>query len=426
MVENCNCPPGFSPLRFQLTMVDPSLPHEIPVTTPQFSSVFIIPGPSPPTGRSATFSAKVCDIFESCQSFYSNTVEVRPSPNITKGALDLIDQARKINIAGDTAAATSVVSNILRKKSLPSHLQELAIAAIIDYTVVGLQIPSNFLTKGRTQVIYSSLGQVFKLTNDSLTQRKALNAMHKVTLKAIAWEAVPVTSSSDSLLQTILTSAKRASKKEDLLVLSSTRQTVRSLLESIAKTIPLGGRIELGRLSLEHEQIPEAYSVIVHDNELQDITLSTLFNTTASVEVNINFGEEIKKDFSGPWKCDLGQDCHSVIFSVTLYPRGGPFPSKKKSYRITPVIDVSIYSPTSGKEQKVKDYLNALTLTITNTGSDLEGGGKYLTRCHFWSEKENVWKTDGVHSSGSSGGKFSLIRDFFDDMRCEISKTLLL
>ena len=216
MVESCNYPPGFLPLKFQLMMVDPSLSHDIPVTTPQFSSVFIIHGPPSPSQRSATFLVKVCDVFEACQSFYSNTVEVRPSVNVTKDAIELLDQARKYNIAGDTAAATAVVTNVLRRRFLPSSVQEKAISAIIEYTVIGLQVPSNFLVKGQTQVIYHSLGEALRLTNDSLTQRKALNAIHKVTLKAIAWKAVPTTSSTDSLLQTILTSTKRPSKRRSL------------------------------------------------------------------------------------------------------------------------------------------------------------------------------------------------------------------
>lgn len=412
-IENCNTPPGYSPTLHQLFIVDPSLAYEVPVTTPQFSSVFLLPGPPSPSGKPVMFSAKVCDVYDSCQNFFSNVVEIKASANLSQDALDILDLARKYNLAGDSAASLTLISMVLRKPEVGDFIINKAINAAIEYAVVGLQRPSLILNKGQAESMLNTLSEAHKLSQESLTRRRALDAIQKVTLKSVAWDALPSPQNLDHVYQSVITphrlivnNRQNRSSVDDLRVFESGREASKTMIESVAAKIPLGVRIEFGKQSLEHDLIPEAYSVIIHDNELQDITLSTLINATSNVEVTITFGEELKRDFSAPWRCEHRQNCHSVVFSVTIYPNGGVFPTTKNHMRITPVLEVAIHSPISGKEQKVKGYLNAMSFVLTQTGDEKWGGQRYETTCRFWSEAHQSWKTDGVHFSGSSKGWF--------------------
>ena len=411
MVENCNTPPGYSPAVHQLFMVDPTLAYEVPVTIPQFSSVFLLPGPPSPSGKPVMFNAKVCDIFGYCQNFYSNIIEIKTTTNVSQDALDTLDLARKYNLAGDSSAAVTLISSVLRKRDVGDFIVNKAIDEAVEYVVVGLQRPSMILTKGQTESLLATLSEAHKLSQESITRRRVLDAIEKVTHKSLAWKAMPSAQSLDHVFQSVITPHRLMQNhrqnnmsNDDLRVLGSGRSAAKILLEGVASQIPLGSRIEFGKQSLENDLIPEAYTVVIHENELHDITLSTLLNATTSVEVSITFGDELKKDFAAPWRCEPRTNCHSVVFSVTIYPNGGLFPSMRDYMRITPVLQVAIHSPISGKEQTADGYLNAISFSVTQTEDEKWGGERYETTCRFWSEKHNTWKTDGVHFSASSKG----------------------
>lgn len=123
--------------------------------------------------------------------------------------------------------------------------------------------------------------------------------------------------------------------------------------------MPLGQKFEFGRGTIDRDpdKVHNAVSVLVHDTRIYDIRLKAKFTKTRSVEIKVNFGEEIKKHFSAPWNCGQKLSCQSVVFSVTVFPSGGPYPPLRGSYRITPVIDITIYAPNTGDIQNVKGLL---------------------------------------------------------------------
>lgn len=137
--------------------------------------------------------------------------------------------------------------------------------------------------------------------------------------------------------------------------------------------------------------------------------MQAYLNDSDSVEAVVAFGDELRKLYSPPWTCNddpAAEKCHSIVYSITLYPRISPYPEMRKGQRLTPIIDVNIFAPTTGKEQKVEGYLNAVQMSLTLSDSPpTERGLKYRTKCYYFSEAQQEWMTDGVHSSGTQNGK---------------------
>ncbi|KAI1280700.1 hypothetical protein HDE_13823 [Halotydeus destructor] len=414
-VERCNIPPGYVPLVYQLFVQDPNKSFPVPLTVPQFSSVFIIPGPPAMTAdsNSNTFSVQVCDVFKYCQTFHSQEVEVQPSSNVSQDGVDMIDLAKKYNTAGDPVAALSVLSVIMKKPNQNNQVLSTAAQRTVEYTVEALTSPSMLVSQGQVSMIYHSLIETLKYTDNQLLKRRALDAIDKMTDKAMSHNAVPDMATIDSTLNAILTSYRSQGENEaveDLEVFATIRNTIKKLIRSAAAKVPLGSRTEFGRLDSKSNSVPESFTVLIHDNVLSDLTVVTPFNDTEVVEVNVTFDNGLMKRFASPWSCDTGDKsklCHSVVFSVTLYPKKGPFPEKSPGFRLTPIVDVNIYAPSSGQEQNVRGYLNAVTLTMSLTGSEFNISESFATKCYYWSEAKQTWDTDGVHSSGTSDGKSS-------------------
>ena len=398
-----------------------------------------------------TFGIQVCDTFEFCQVFYSPVVEVRPSANITQDGIDLLDLAKKYNTAGDPISALSILSVLMKKRNQSPSIMSTAVQRAVEYSVESLVRPSLLVNKGQVTMVYHVLGETLRQTDSHLLQRRALDAIHKMTHKAFAFRSLPDLTTIDSTLYVIFTKYRHAASRtpteqqraniqgndnnqnndqslsvenedaksrqgEDLEVFAAVRNTVRMLLQAAAAQVPLGSKTEFGKASnvktTTRFEIPEAYTVLIHDNELQDLTVHTHYNATDSVEAKITFGDELRERFAAPWTCNEKSQklCHSVVYSITLYPHSGPYAEKRSSQRLTPIVEVVIYSPHTGDEQTVKGYLNAITLSISTTGTIPEPslsleGNKYRVKCYFWNEAKQAWKTDGVHSSGMSHGK---------------------
>ena len=601
MVEGCKCPPGVSILKYQLYQIDNAHAyknehslridhaHEIPITTLQYSNMFLIPGPpilsndhyvvpsrnygdpnrddyvAPsrkfqsskgyeiPVKFGASFSVKVCTIFDTCTKFYSNTIPVVPSSNVTRDGVDMIDYGKKLNHAGHYLNAIMIVSNLIRRENIvPYDISKIAMADIVTYIVDWLKSPPapsfrGIMTKDQAEILYHSIGQVLKLSNDTLIHRKAHSALVKVMAKAISYKAVPSVASADQLYQIMLSSVSKfkvsnqdrdhlqrseSSKREsskisensmrdrfqssnDLIVLSAIRKSIKTLLESMAKIIPIGKSIELGKQRISNrnivytDDISKVYSVMVHDIELQDVTLSTYFHTNISthndnirfenlmsenislqnisfVNVEIIFGQKIKQLFNRPWTCDSfireglwvsdkhflrhfirtpkkkfkpftfqhsanenispsnisdakkifnnslvgkqvskGSICQSVIYSITVYhPMLDPYPNVFKGneiFRLTPIVDVSIYSPMTGKEEEIEGFFDAITINVTSQRDGASGDNDintrdgatnlkssrehYLIKCLSWNEREQSWIQDDAHYLSASNAK---------------------
>lgn len=406
-VNGCNIPPGLSPVTFQILASDSETRS---VSSPSFDRVFFLAG-IPSAFSSVVFTVRVCDVLNNCKNFESTAVEVQESANATKSAIELMDQVKKYSRAGGLAEAVAYLIPILmahneNKSTEYNSVVQAAIDYIIEYTVDSLQRPSFIISTGHTGVFLRALNEAARRTNDSSNFAKVLAAIHKVALKARGMRVKLDTNELDSVVQTIVNKFNQLTLQKDTDGIQEQAQlALAALFSSVSTSLALGERLELGQFvqlgqTKSHEdQVPPCYTVIVHDSLLQDMTLSTHLNSTTEVSVAVTFGQQLRGDFSPPWHCDGSSGCNSVIFAVSLYPRGGPFHSIGADYltRITPVVSVKIFSPSSGREQPVKGYLSAVSLTFSLTGNSSYGGSKYDTKCLYWNRMSQSWEPDGVH-----------------------------
>lgn len=352
----------------------------------------------------------------------------------------MLDLAKKYNAAGDPISSVSVLAVLFKKRDQTPLTMSTAVQRSVEYTVDILTRPSLVISRDQVAIVYDALGEVLKRTDNRFLRKRALDAIEKMTQKALALNAVPELAAIDNIIFIALSTYRvkvhafgnnirnvnetddyeeettpASAPGEDLEVYATVRNTVKQLLQAAATQVPLVSSKEFGKApnprSTNSFEVPEAYTVMFHDYELHDINMQAYFNDSESVEAVVAFGDELRKRFSPPWSCDDvgGERCHSVVYSITLYPRVGPFPEKKFGHRLTPILDVNIFSPTSGKEQRVEGYLNAIQMSLTISGNEpaVVTGRKYQTKCYFWSETKQRWMTDGVHSSGTANGKLA-------------------
>ena len=415
-VINCNIPPGLSPVTFQIFASDSI--EVRPLSVPTFDRIFFIPGPPGVTGSSITFTVRVCDALNHCQSYDSRAVDVEENVNVTASALDILSQVKKFSQAGGHTEAISYLIPLLLVNNQDKQLEYFNVMSrtinlVIEYTVNSLDSQTFILTTGHTAVYFRAINEAIRNTDDTRLLSKLFAAIRKIALRARGMKVKLDTKQVDSLVQTIVNRFNLLTDKSviDDNITEEAQLAIAALFSSIARSLALGERLQLGQfvqlgpLTSKGDLVPPCYTVIVHDSHLQDMTLSTHLNATNEISVSVTFGPAITHDFSPPWLCDTRASlCNSIVFAVTIYPHGGPFYSPSDSSyltRVTPVVSVKLFSPLTGKEQPVQGYLSAVSLTFSLTGNASHGGDKYHSKCLYWNRLSQSWQSDGVHLATS-------------------------
>ena len=412
-VEKCNTPPNAAPLTYQLFLADESLTHPMPLSVPQFSSFIKFMGtPITDPNKIARFAAQVCDRFGNCNLYYSAPVAIEETANETSAVSDLIKIGKRYHKAGDSInALTPLETHLIKQKSKSkSHrLTEKVINDTIEYSRHALELTDQILTEGHLAVVYSTLSNGLLITSNTLTKRKLLALIQKYTQKAIALKTLPKMETIKSLYSNLMKSflktesQKRMNYTFDKILLEDIRNTFKRLRGVAASQLPLGSSLRLTSHSkINGLETDNAITEIYHSYRVYDIVIRAKTRANVTVEAKINFGEEVKQNYSSFWNCGQQVLCQSVVFSATIYPNESPYPDKEESHRISPIIDLSVMSPNTGEEQVVRGLFKAATFQVSITGNESEGGSEMITRCHFFDEHSQRWSIDDIHPLGIS------------------------
>jgi hypothetical protein len=408
-VQKCNTPPNSAPLTYQLFLADESLQNPLPLSVPQFSGVISFVGtPISASNQITKFAVQVCDKFGNCQFYDSQPVSIERTTNETLAINDLLRTAKRHHTAGDSIGALSVLGNVLLKQnSILYPLSEKVINDSIEYSRHALELPSQILTDGHLSVVYSVLSNGLLKTNNILIKRKLLALIQRYSQKAVALNTLPKIDTIKSLYSNLMKTFVRTKNQKksnftlDLELLEDIRMTFKEIRALAAAQIQLGTVLTLKSESdSDGHTVDNAITQIIHYYKVYDVSIRAQFNVNTTVEAKIHFGDEVKRNFSNGWNCGQEMLCQSVVFSITMYPSESPYPVLEKSHKLTPILDIIIHAPNTGKEQIVRGLFKAATFKITITGNATEGGSELTTQCHYFDEKEGVWKRDDVHPLG--------------------------
>ncbi|XP_054162417.1 uncharacterized protein LOC128960372 [Oppia nitens] len=419
-VEKCNTPPNSAPLTYQLFLADENLPHLQPLSVPQFSGVIKFMGTpilySTPITR---FAAQVCDRYGNCQLYYSQSVTIEPTDNETSAISDIIKIAKRYQTAGDSIGALSSLGTVLIKQdSNPLPIIEKVVNDSIDFSRHALELTDQMLTEGHLSVIYNTLSNGLLRTQNVTSKQKLLNLIQKYTLKAIALKVYPKVDTIKNLYSKLMKSFVKSESHlssdtnfmHELQLLEDIRKTFKLLRTVAATQTPLGQKLRLIS-SVERDGLQRDIAItdFIHSYKIYDVNIRAQFNPNTTIETRINFGEEVKQNYSSFWNCGQHMLCQSVIFSVTIYPNESPYPYKSYSHKLSPIIDLSIHAPNTGAEQTVRGLFKAAAFQTSLTGNASIGGSDYITKCHFYDERSHDWLTDDMNPLGIAYKKASCL-----------------
>ena len=407
-VEKCNTPPNAAPLTYQLFLADEGLTSPMPLSVPQFSGVIkFIGSPILDPNRIARFAAQVCDRYGNCNLYYSASVVIEENANETSAVSDLLKIAKRHQTAGDSIQALSVLGTALLRPKRNSINQQV-INDSIEYSRHALELTNQILTDGHLAVVYTTLSNGLLSTSDSLTKRKLIALIQKYTQKAIALKTLPKMETIKNLYSNLMKSFIRTDEERrsanfsyDRNLLEDIRNAVKELRSVAASQLPLGQTLRLTSHSVvEDTEVDNAVTFMAHSYRVYDTIIRARMDANTTVEAKINFGDEVKQNYTNFWNCNQPILCQSVVFSVTIYPGDSPYPVKEYSHRLSPIIELSLYAPNTGKEQVVRGLFKAATFQTTITGNATEGGSDMITRCHYFDDHRQRWRIDDVHPLG--------------------------
>lgn len=419
-VEKCNLAPSASPITYQLYLEDEHFPTLLPINAPQLSPVMQFAGtPVFSENQLTRLAVRVCDRFDTCTLHFSQPVSVENSANLTASIEQLLQRAKRSHKIGDPIAAMSVTNSIFLKPDTLNesyHAYEAAINATIDFGTDMLQNPSLLLTKGHYEMIFNALSFSLLKTNNFQLRRKILALIVRFYEKAEALQTMPSINSirvtySNVMNAFVPTEEQRNANVtiDDSRYLQDIRSTFQKIKKGAASQLPLGSRLVLvaERLDdryLDNEGLPirlhTAITEVVHLSNAFDVDLRARLSVNQTVTARVQFGEEVKQNLSSGWDCKQELPCSSVVYSVTMFPNESPFPSGKQAHKLSPVLDVTIHAPKTGKEQSVKGLMKATVFELTVTGNASYGGSDYTTKCYYFDEEKQEWRMDDVHPLG--------------------------
>lgn len=438
-VEKCNLAPSSSPVTYQVYLEDENFPTLLPVNAPQLSPVILFAGPPAFGGtKLPRIAVRVCDRFDTCTLHFSQTVSVENSANLTAAVDGLVARARRFHKTGDPVTAMSVTNAIFLKPDVLNESYksyEAAINATIEFATDTLQIPSLMLTSGHYEVILNALSFSLLKTNNFTLRRKLLALIVRFYDKAEAMQTMPSINSvriaySNVMNAFVLTDEQRAanasmSGPSVAGYFKDIRLAFGKLKKAAASQLPLGSRLVLvaerlvpapttdpenqrASSTLPEQGLPpssvrvlhSAITEISHLSNVFDVELRGRVSANQTVSARVQFGEEVRTNLSNSWDCGQALPCSSVVYSITLFPGESPYPNSQLTHRLSPVLDITIHAPRTGREQVMKGLLKAAVFELTVTGNESYGGADYATKCHYYDEAQEKWRMDDLHPLG--------------------------
>ena len=419
-VVGCNIAPNSSPVTYQLYLEDEHFPTLLPLNSPQLSPVMLFAGsPAISDNQLTRMAVRVCDRFDTCTMHYSQPISVENCANLTASIDLLVERGQRMNKIGDPITAISVINSIFLKydtfnESYRSY--ETAINATIEYGTEALQMPSLILTKGHYEMVLNALSYALQRTNNIQIRRKLLALIVRFFEKAEAMQSMPSMNTIRNTYSNVMNTLAFTEEQQTANMtagespyLKDIRTTFKKIKRAAASQLPLGSglllvadRIDDSHLNSEGSpvRLHTAITKVMHLNNVFDVDLRARFSVNQTVTARVQFGEEVKQNFSVGWNCGQKMPCSSVVYSATIFPNESPFPNSRNVHKLSPILDVTIHAPKTGQEQSIKGLLKAAVFEMTVTGNESYGGLDYATKCHYFDEDKQEWRMDDIQPLG--------------------------
>ena len=319
---------------------------------------------------------------------------------------------------GDLLNALGVLNSVFLKPdpyNESSVMYEKAINTTVDVATSALQLPNLPLSSGHYELMFNTFSFALTKTENFLLKSKLLDLISRSFDKAHAMQSNPSMSIirltySHVMNSFILSEQQRRNNiTNDNRFLKDVRETFRKIKRAAASKMPLGSRVVLvaehfDDAFIENDGTPvkshSAITEIVHLNNAFDVTLHAKRNVNSSISAKVQFGNEVKQNYSEDWDCKQNMPCKSIIYSITIFPSENPFPVNKQAHKLSPVIDITLHAPNTGHEQIIQGLFKATVFELTVTGNETFGGSDYSTKCHYFDESRQEWRMDDVHPLG--------------------------
>ena len=407
------------PLTYQLFVTNDDN-QTIPLTVPQFSSVFVFNvSQLIPNGK--TYSVEVCDGYAFCQMISTThefVLESTKYENNSQIIDNLIERSQKYLSFDPISALILLMSPITNKNIDQKLIYELKAKCLRNIS------PEKIKRRGDLTLIYYIFGHLFKETKDFNIKSDLIESMKQITEKSrisadihtldtfytnilnfYTFEPKVYHQINESLRQSIPVSYQQKYR-----YFTYIRGILGYILNSCAKQIPIGKFVKLGT----RVEFPKAVTIITHQKRFHEIRLTTRYNETRNVSAFVKFNEKKIYKYLAKISQNIQNIVHnSSVYAITLFPEQSPYNFGNNMYKISPIIDISVHSPNSGqrldtefKVQNVRkeDKFDFIALVkVTLTGNETFGGTSYTTKCHYFNEKMGQWEMNGITDSGISG-----------------------
>lgn len=364
-------------------------------------------------------AVRVCDSFETCTVHYSQPIRVESTTNLSESIEILIRRSKRLFRSGDLMNAIGVLSSVYLKPDThnESFLQyEAALNQSIEVAAFTLQIPNLPLSSSHNELMLNTFSFALSKTNNRELRSKCLDLISRFLEKAESMQSTPSMNSiriaySQVMNSFVLTEQeKRDNVTNDRQFLNSVRKAFKRIKRAAASKMPLGSRVILVAEHIDQNhmdvasglpvKLHSAITEIVHHHNAFDVSLHAKLSVNKSINAKVQFGEEIRQNFSTEWNCNQAMPCRSIIYASTLFPNDNPYPRYEKAHKLSPVLDITIHAPNSGQEVTIRGLFKATVFEMTITGNETFGGSGYSTKCHYFDEPRQEWRIDDVHPLG--------------------------
>ncbi|XP_076352835.1 uncharacterized protein LOC143248359 [Tachypleus tridentatus] len=387
-VYGCSIPLDKAPLTYQLYVK--SQQSWVPVTQPQFSSVFQFFGPLLPENDVLLFGAEVCDKFNYCSWFHSEPVQVKYPTNVTFQKLVLLARSKETYDSGNPIDALYQLS--LATFTLAEDVTTKQVKTLVKYSLSAL---SGTLSTGSVLIIYNSMLHLLAI-NDTAVKLDAMMVIERITKKLMVKKVTHILPTVKTMFAIIVEVFP-----EDVKLIQQLTQTLGALLKVAAALLTRGQTLEL---KSEHDGFPTA--VLEHKvlNSVP-VTVKGKCSDGEPVEAMVEFYKHVRKRFRH-WSCEEWT-CDGVVVTMILYPSNSPYPVGIYATRLAPVVSIEMRTPGTGTVVPLSfNQFDTVLISMTKT-HNMSTKGKLSIDCQFWDSSKRQWSRKGVISLGYSRGFFS-------------------
>ncbi|XP_022251064.1 uncharacterized protein LOC111087726, partial [Limulus polyphemus] len=387
-VYGCSIPLDKAPLTYQLYVR--SQQGWVPVTQPQYSSVFQFFGPLLPENGVLVFGAEVCDKFNYCSWFHSEPVQVMYPTNITLQKMVLLARSKETYDSGNPIDALYQLS--LATFALAENVTTKQVKTLVKYSLSAL---SGTLSTGNVLIVYNSMLPLLTINNTAV-RLDAMMIIERITKKLMVKKVTHILPT----VKTMFTKIVEVSLG-DVKLMQQLTQTLGALLKVAAAVLTRGQTLEL---KSEHDGFPKA----VLEHKVLDsvpVIVKGKHSNGEPVEAMVEFYKHVRNRFRhwpcGEWTCD------GVVITMILYPSDSPYPDGIYATRLAPVVSIEMRTPGTGTVVPLSyNQFDTVLISMTKT-HNVSTKGKLSVDCQFWDSSKRQWSRKGVISLGYSDGLFS-------------------